>query len=314
MDLNQRALRSCLPLLEDPGRFRATVVNDASGTRIVDCGVHAEGGLAAGICLAETCMAGLGRITMESGDRTIWSGPWISVSTDHPVAACMAAQYAGWRIADNDYFAMGSGPMRAAAGHEDLFDRIGMRERPAAAVGVLECAEYPPETVCRQVAGQCGVSPLDLLLLVARTASTAGCLQVVARSIETALHQLLELDFDLLRVVSGWGVAPLPPVARDDLAAIGRTNDAILYGTHVTLWVHGDDDSLEKVGARIPSTASPDHGQPFAAIFQAYDHDFYRIDPSLFSPARIQLINVDTGRSMQFGHFEPDVLRRSFSG
>ena len=57
------------------------------------------------------------------------------VTTDHPVAACMASQYAGWQIAREGYFAMGSGPMRAAAAKEPLFATIGLREQPQAAVG-----------------------------------------------------------------------------------------------------------------------------------------------------------------------------------
>ena len=43
--------------------------------------------------------------------------PLVQVVTDHPVRACLASQYAGWAIKEGKYFAMGSGPMRAAAGH-----------------------------------------------------------------------------------------------------------------------------------------------------------------------------------------------------
>jgi methenyltetrahydromethanopterin cyclohydrolase len=123
---------------------------------------------------------------------------------------------------------------------------------------------------------------------------------------------MAELGFDLSRIVSGFGVAPLPPVSADDLTGIGRTNDAVLYGGEVTLWVRGDDASLAELGPRIPSCSSSDHGQPFGEIFRRYDRDFYRIDPLLFSPAVVQLINLDTGRSYRFGHVLPDVLRRSF--
>ncbi|HEV3023547.1 MAG TPA: methenyltetrahydromethanopterin cyclohydrolase, partial [Pirellulales bacterium] len=150
------------------------------------------------------------------------------------------------------------------------------------------------------------------VLLAARTASQAGTVQIVARSVETALHKLHELGFDLTRVESGWGVAPLPPPAADDLAGIGRTNDAILYGALVTLWVRGDDTSLESVGPRVPSSASPDHGEPFARIFERYDRDFYKIDPLLFSPAVVTLANLDSGHSFRFGRQLPDVIGRSF--
>jgi methenyltetrahydromethanopterin cyclohydrolase len=136
--------------------------------------------------------------------------------------------------------------------------------------------------------------------------------QIVARSVETALHKLVELGFDVGRVASGFGTAPLPPVAADDIVAIGRTNDAILYGGEVTLWVRGDDASLETIGPRVPSGASPDHGQPFAAIFERYHHDFYQIDPHLFSPATVTFVNLDTGHSFSFGHTLPRVIHESF--
>src|SRR5262249_47782387 len=154
--------------------------------------------------------------------------------------------------------------------------------------------------------------PAKLTLLVAPAFSIAGGLQVVARSLETALHKLHELKFDLNQVVSGYGTAPLPPPASNELHAIGRTNDAILYGGRVVLWVRADDGQLAEVGPRVPSSASPDHGAPFAEIFARYAQDFYKIDPMLFSPAEVAFCNLKTGHVFAFGRVENDVLRRSF--
>ncbi len=311
MKLNQQAAALCQSLIDRAETLRAEV-HQIGGAVVVDLGVNARGGLEAGLALAEICLAGLGRVNLMPGDPAVWPGPAVVVSTDRPVAACLASQYAGWQIAQGEYFAMGSGPMRAAAGREALFDEIGVRERPDVAVGVLETAKLPTEEVVEFIAAECGIAPSQLMLLAARTASQAGTLQVVARSIETALHKLHELKFDLRRIESGWGVAPLPPPAADDLAGIGRTNDAILYGARVTLWVRGDDASLESVGPSIPSSASPDHGEPFASIFERYGRDFYQIDPQLFSPAEITLCNLDSGRSYRFGRVLPAVIERSF--
>jgi methenyltetrahydromethanopterin cyclohydrolase len=164
------------------------------------------------------------------------------------------------------------------------------------------------------VAEMCGLASDRLTLLVAPTASQAGTVQIVARSVETALHKLLELGYDVRRVESGLGIAPLPPVAGDDLAAIGRTNDAILYGAEVTLWVRDSDDALAAVGPQVPSCASADHGRTFAEIFADYGHDFYKIDPLLFSPAVVTLINLSSGRVHRFGRLEPELVGRSFGG
>jgi methenyltetrahydromethanopterin cyclohydrolase len=252
-------------------------------------------------------------VNLTAGRPELWPGPALSVVTDQPLAACMASQYAGWQITGEKYFAMGSGPMRAAGSREPLFEKIGHRERPQRAVGVLETRKLPPAAVCAQIAADCGVSPDRLTLLVAPTASIAGTIQIVARSVETALHKMHEIGFDLQQIVSGYGLSPLPPIASDDLVGIGRTNDAILYGGEVTLWINGEDEQLSALGPKIPSSSSADYGEPFAAIFERYGRDFYKIDPLLFSPAAITLVNLRSGRSHRFGETNAAVLQRSFA-
>jgi methenyltetrahydromethanopterin cyclohydrolase len=313
MNLNELGLRRCEQLLQRATELNIAVLRDETGARIVDCGVHVRGGVDAGIALAEVCLAGLGRVDIVPGDRELWTGGAVTIRTDQPVAACMASQYAGWQVAGDKFFAMGSGPMRAVRGREELFEQLGCKESANAVVGVLEASKLPHEDVCHHLAAECRVEAENLTLLVAPTASLAGTIQVVARSVETALHKLHEVGFDISRVRSGFGVAPLPPVAGDDLVGIGRTNDAVLYGGEVTLWVDSDDDALREFGPQIPSSASPDHGQPFAEIFARYDRDFYKIDPMLFSPAVVTLNNVETGTSLRFGETVPQVIHQSFS-
>ncbi len=315
-DLNRRAEELAIAVCAAADKLRVAPQR-IGGAQVIDCGIDVRGGLEAGRRLAEICLAGAGDVQIVPGDNLAAiaaGGPRVVVRTDRPVAACMAAQYAGWQISRDGYFAMGSGPMRAAAAKEELFQHIGCVEHTDVAVGVLETAKLPAPEVCRYIAQECRVAVERLTLLVAPTASLAGTVQVVARSVETALHKLHELRFDLHRVVSGFGSAPLPPVAADDLAGIGRTNDAVLYGGDVTLWVTGDDHSLQEIGPLVPSSASPDHGAPFVEIFERYGRDFYRIDPRLFSPAVVTLMNLDTGRSFRYGSLAPEVLRKSFGG
>ncbi len=311
--LNERAAEICRRMIADAKRLRIGVHTSMTHATIIDCGIKSEGGLEAGRLLAEICLAGMGEVRITTGDPAVWPGPAITVGTDAPVAACMASQYAGWKVQSGEFFAMGSGPMRAAIGKEAIYGKIGHREQPEWAVGVLETRKLPPDDAVNKLAEECGLSPDRLTLLVAPTASQAGTVQIAARSVETALHKLLELGFEINRVQSGFGTAPLPPVAGDDLAAIGRTNDAILYGAEVTLWVRGDDDSLRTVGPRIPASTSPDFGVPFIEIFRRYDGDFYKIDPLLFSPAAITLVNLDSGRTFRYGQICPGVIQRSFA-
>jgi len=313
MQLNQRAARLCDAAIDDAERLKIDYATLDCGTRLIDCGVHARGGLEAGLFIARVCTAGLADVRLLPAPPEVWAGLSVMVTTDHPVAACMASQYAGWEIKGEKYFAMGSGPMRAAAAREPLFEKIGQRESPDLAVGILESGKLPPDEVCRRIAEQCGVAPAALTLLIAPTSSQAGTIQVVARSIETALHKLADLDFDLSVVEGGLGTAPLPPVAGNDLEGVGRTNDAILYGGEVTLMLRCDDAQIEEVGPRVPSSVSPDYGSPFLSIFEQYDHDFYRIDPHLFSPAEIRFVNLATGHSFRYGHKLPRVIHESFA-
>lgn len=310
LSLNELAWQKCDELAAQAERLNVAV-STVAGTRVIDCGVKATGGLEAGRQLAEICLAGLGDVQIASGRGGEMPWPVVSVNTDQPLLACMASQYAGWQVTGEKFFAMGSGPMRAVACREPLFEQLAVRERADRVVGVLESSKLPTDEVCQKIAEQCGVAPDRVTLLAARTASMAGTVQVVARSVETALHKLHEVGYDLKNVVSGFGTAPLPPVAADDLVGIGRTNDAILYGGNVTLWVKDDDARLAEIGPRVPSSASRDFGEPFAAVFERYGRDFYKIDPLLFSPAVVTFVNLSSGKSHRFGELRPDVLARS---
>lgn len=321
MLLNESALQvveRALPESAALGIEAATV----AGVRVIDCGIRATGGPGAGIVMAEAALAGRGRVWIEpvGGHAADFAAAWpecpwpvVAVASDDPVAACLAAQYAGWKVSRGGFFAMASGPLRAAIGGEELYDTIGLRERPRVAVGLLETSALPPEEVCLDLAAQAGVPPESLVLLAARTASPAGTLQVIARSLETALHKLHDVGFDLGRIVRGSGRAPLAPVAADDLVAIGRTNDAILYGGLVTLEVRGDDESLVEIGPRTVSGASDAFGEPFATLFAKAGGDFYALDPALFAPAVVELVNLDTGRRHRFGVLTPRIVAESFT-
>jgi methenyltetrahydromethanopterin cyclohydrolase len=310
--LNERGLRLADHLAATAASLRIAVQQTPAGARVLDCGITAEGGLQAGLGLARVCLGNQAEVSLVPGHLPGLPVPLVQVATDHPVLGCMASQYAGWQVSVGKFFAMGSGPMRAAYGKEELFDHIPGREHPPAAVGVLETRKPPTDEVVAYLCERLNLPAGKLTLLAAPASSVAGGVQVVARSLETALHKLYELKFDLAQVVSGYGTAPLRPLAPDEMTAIGRTNDAILYGGQVVLWVRADDDQLAELGPKVPSSASPDHGAPFAEVFRRYDMDFYKIDPMLFSPAVVCLQNLRTGRSHTFGRVEPEVLRRSF--
>jgi methenyltetrahydromethanopterin cyclohydrolase len=311
MTLNERANAVADELARHADQLRVSV-SKVGGARVIDCGGAVVGSLGAGLAMARACLAGLGEVAYVPCPVPEIGGPAVQVTTDDPVRACLASQYAGWQVNAEKFFAMGSGPMRALAAREEIFQHIPGKEESPFAVGVLETHKHPTEAAVASIVAKLPASAEHLTLLVAPTTSIAGTTQVVARSVETALHKLHELKFDVTQVVSGYGVAPLPPVATDSTHAIGRTNDAILYGGKVTLWVRADDELIEHIGPKVPSSSSKDHGAPFAEVFARYGGDFYKIDPLLFSPAEVEFRNLKTGKCHRFGKVEPGLVRKSF--
>jgi len=310
--MNERAWMLADQLVERAAELRIAVRRLSCGARVIDAGIEATGGLAAGAALAELCMGGLGHVSLISlpVDGGVWPG--VQVWTDHPAESCMAAQYAGWAINPAGFFAMGSGPLRAKARVErELFGRLKYAEDTERGVIVLEGRTMPTDAVAEWIAAKAGIPARALTLVVAPTASIAGGIQIVARVLETGLHKMDTIGFDVTRVVSAFGSAPRPPIAKSDVRAIGRTNDCILYGGQARYVVRAEDDELAHLAQRLPSTTSPDYGTPFYDIFKRYDSDFYKIDPMLFSPAEVSLASMTSGRTFHAGQVNADVLRQS---
>ena len=310
--LNDLAFQLCETAVANSSSWRVQEHRLANGAAVLDFGVNTPGGIQPGLMLARICMSDLADISIHPAIESLGPWPIIQIATDNPVDACMASQYAGWPVQHEKFFAMGSGPMRAKRGKEAVLQKLSISDPGQKAIGVLECDILPDEPITEMIAHECRVSLEHTILCVAPTRSIAGTVQVVARSVETSMHKLFELGFDLNAIVSGHGTAPLPPPALDFVQGIGRTNDAILYGGHVTLWVHASDEQIQAIGPNVPSIASRDYGVPFAKTFKKYEYDFYKVDPGLFSPAMITIVNLKTGRSFRYGKLRPDILIQSF--
>lgn len=302
-------------LLRQADTLGVAVRHDERGVCIVDAGIEAPGSVAAGLLVGEICMGGLGRVALRSGGSD-WP-TWLDVRSSQPVLACLGSQYAGWSLAatkeetgGKKFFALGSGPARALAGKEKLFGELAYRDQSAQGVLVLEVDRAPPAVVIDKVLRDCGLAPQGLTVILTPTSSPAGTTQVVARVLEVALHQAHESGFALADVIDGSGSAPLPAPSPDGVEAMGRTNDAILYGGRVHLTVKGSDEAARTLAAKLPSGNSRDHGRSFAEIFKEVQFDFYKIDPALFAPAEVWVSNISSGNTWHGGATDMDLLRR----
>ena len=316
ISVNERAAVLVEHLLADAAELKIGVARGELGETCIDAGSRHPGSIAAGRRIAAICMGGLGEVDLVPSPLTPrW--PWTLVTrSSHPVLACLASQYAGWKLSHGDgkdaFFALGSGPARALARREPLFEKLDYADKADSATLVLESARPAPPPIVAKVANDCGVDRKRLTIIFAPTQSLVGSTQVVARVLEVALHKALELGFPLDRVVEGMGAAPLPPPHPDFVTAMGRTNDAIIYAGTVHLFVTGPADDARSLADRLPSEGSRDYGRPFADIFKRVKGDFYAIDPMLFSPAHVIVTAIESGESFRCGEVNADMLDASF--
>lgn len=313
ISVNEQAKPLVQELKDKRDALRIKVGEFSNGATYIDAGIDCVGGLEAGRIISEVCMGGLGAVTFYHS-RTVSDWPLsLHVHTSHPVLACLASQYAGWSLSHEKFHALGSGPGRAIALKEPLFEELDYKDKCDIATFVLEVDQLPPIELIDKIASVCNLPPTALVFIFTPAHSIAGCVQVIARALEVAIHKINELGFPLENVLDGSASAPLSPPIPDFIKAMGRANDAILFASRVQLFVRGDDAAVEKLAQQLPSSASRDYGKPFAQVFKDHDYNFFDIDPMLFSPASVIVTAVESGNTFRSGKLNFELLHKSFS-
>ncbi len=311
--VNKYANQLVEDLIKHKEKFNLKVSQGPLNCTIIDAGINIDGSIKAGLKISEICLGGLGDVCIIPSPKINISSYSISVHSSRPVLACLGSQYAGWSLSHENFFSLGSGPVRSIVQKEEIFKELNYSDKSLKTSVVLEVNKFPPEEVVKKVSTDSNVRPENLTFIITPTTSISGNIQVVARVLEVAIHKIHELKFPLERVVHGIGYAPLPPLAKDFITGMGRTNDAIIYGGVVQLIIDGPEDDLVKLSQNLPSSSSSDYGKPFKEIFKKYNHDFYKIDGSLFSPALIIINSKISGKTYKGGKINDKLLTKSFS-
>ncbi len=325
VSVNAHSLPIVRHMLTNAAKLRIGVERLANGSTLIDGGIHVPGGIEAGRLITEICMGGLGTVTLSHNIATSRWPLSVHVHSTNPVIACLGSQYAGWSLSHGEgkeaFHALGSGPARALATKikdgreepvEELFQQLDYRDRATETTLVMEVDKIPPIEVIEKVVRACNVDATALTVILTPTSSLAGAMQVVGRVLEVALHKAHALHFPLHHIVDGAASAPVPPPHPNFIKAMGRTNDAILFGGQAHLFVKGGDEGAERLANELPSSVSRDYGKPFAEVFKQYGYDFFKVDPMLFSPASVIVTAIDSGRSFHAGRIDEELLDRSF--
>ena len=317
ISINREAMKVVRRILAAPEALGVQVEVLANGATVIDMGQQAPGGWVAAKEYTLVTLGGLGEVTYAPfavGDRVLAA---VRVMIDHPIEACIASQIAGWRLEGARSGApILAGPARALnhANLDHYFDLIDYRDRCDEGVIAIQTAERVTVDWADTIAAACRLKPEHLYLLVAPNSSLVCAVQVAARIVEQSLHRLAEEGFAVRSVRYAHGFGVIPPLIRDEVIAMGRINDSLLYGGEATLYADTTDEAAAAVIHRVVSAASRAYGRPFVDIYEEAGRDFYQIPLDLHSPAVLHINNLNSGRTFSAGEINYDVLRRSFFG
>ncbi|MCL4459950.1 MAG: methenyltetrahydromethanopterin cyclohydrolase [Chloroflexi bacterium] len=315
ISVNKEAMKLVRVILGEAEKLNIAINKLSNGTTVIDMGQKVEGGWLAGKYYALVTMGGIGEVTFGRFRLNETELPAVHVAIDQPLLACVASQIAGWRLQGGDFVPILSGPARALATNPDRYFRwIDYRDDSAEGVICIQTDREITVEIAESVAKACRLQPEHLYILVAPNSSLVCAIQVSARTVEQGLHKLAEEGFDLKSIAFAYGYAPIATLIKDELQAMGRINDCLLYGGTATYYVHSEDQLIREVIGKIPSSYSREYGIPFVDIFERHNRDFYQIDPALHSPAVININNLSSGHTFTAGEVDYAVLRRSLLG
>ncbi len=325
MNINNLALLIVEKIIKNKEFYGAKVNKLSSGATVIDM---TNASWIGGKLVGEICMGGLGSVKFTSYDLDGHYIPAVNVYTSEPLISCMASQLAGWSVklkkeVEKDgqikkkvvFQSLGSGPARAKSRGEKLFEELEYTDNSDCAVIVFETRKMPDEEVMAIVSDKCKVDASKTYAVCAPTACLTGSIQVAARIVETGIHKLHEIHFPLEVIQDGFGTTTIAPIAKDDFAAMGLTNDSMIAAgmTFYTINVEKEKEAeLFELLKKAPANKSSSYGKPFNEVFKAADYDFYKIDPGLFAPAIYTVNNIKTGKSISVGELNHDLLKQSY--
>ena len=317
ISINREAMKIVHRILAAPEALGVLVEWLPCGATVIDMGQRAPGGWVAGKLYTRVTLGGLGSVSYEPfavGDRMLSA---VRVMIDHPLEACIASQIAGWRLEGaREGAPILAGPARAL-NHGNLdhyFDLIDYRDQADEGVIAIQTAEPVTDDWATAIARACSLQPERLYILVAPNSSLVCAIQVAARIVEQSLHRLAEEGFDVRAVKYAHGFGVIPPLIRDEIVAMGRINDSLLYGGIATLYADTTDEAAAAVVQKVVSVASRAYGRPFVEIYEEAGRDFYQIPLDLHSPAVLHINNLNSGRTFSAGEINYGVLQQSFFG
>lgn len=291
MNLNENSHKTLSSLDGFEGVLKTEFKIDSKKIVVFDVGVDAKLGrrdsLNVGLLTARAAAGGLARVTSKNDSIEV-------VVKENVALATLGCQMAGWAISIDGENALASGPARILAKKPgSIFEKIKYGEKAINTALILESDKIPDLNACKYIMDKTNAK--DAVIAVFRGNSNVGLINVLARVVELAVYRLDFLGYDVNNIASARGSVKVP---RD--VDMCKANDALIYNSSVELEVNNWDESLTE---KCVSKSSKFYGKKFREIYEKAGCNFYRIDESIFAPARIKIKELKTAKAYQAGNF-----------
>jgi methenyltetrahydromethanopterin cyclohydrolase len=95
---------------------------------------------------------------------------------------------------------------------------------------------------------------------------------------------------------------------------MGSTNDCVIYcgEANYTVCFNGELAELEELVKQVPSINSHNFGKPLYQTFKEIDFDFLKVNEDIFAPARLNVNDLNSKKTISSGELYPEILFQSF--
>ena len=317
ISVNENSMPLVKKLIKNQEKFKIGVNKLDQGSTVIDLGQNYRGSWEAARIMAEILFGGIGGVDYTTFPEKIGDiyYPAVDVRVDHSILSLAGCDISGWELSPGDFAPILAGPGRTLGRkEEDWLEKYSdYEDKHHEAIITIESKDPINEKWAEKLRKACSVEAEDLYILVAPSSSLACSVQVASRILEQTLHRMVEEDFNLDSIIQAEGICVIPPCIDNELIAMGRLNDVLIYGGQSIFTVDWEDEKIENVINKITSDKSSVYGRPFKEIFNEAGRDFYQVPMEIYSPAKVVIVNTRSGKIHKAGKFNLEILEQSFS-
>ncbi len=313
--VNQKARKIIHYMIENKELMNIEVHELSNGATVIDTGLNCPGSWAAARFLVEATLGGLGQVQYSTMELEGLELPQVEIYVDQPAIACLSCQLSGWPLPEAKNQAgivpLISGPARAVVCKDRFAQVVDYQDHSPEVVAAIQDNVLPDEKLTQLIATECKVDPRGVFILLAPTGSLVGSINVVARTLETAIWRLHTLGLDIKKTYSAWGKAPLPPVTKDEYQAMIRTNVYTYYGGTAAFFIEEDDEKIERIIKEIPLSprTTRNYGRSFSELLDEAGGNIFNVTDFVHNVTKIIMHNSKTGSTFQEGEIDLQMLK-----